>query len=354
MGCLYNIPPIRTKDHAYVDVLSESINNPIRFLVGWFAVTTTLVPPASLLVSYWMIGAYFMAAKRFAEYRDFERGDGVSTAVRYRKSFAGYTSERLLVSIMFYASTAMLFFGAFIVRYRLELVLSFPLVAIFMAMYLRLSFRPDSPVEHPEALYRERALMVVLVADGGGDDGAAVRRPALPRRGVRAERLSRFRVRDRDDPGERDSHAAAILTRLARTPTTYRTGPRPGSPAPGERGRKPTFFVAHDRSQRHRGSRDPAAARARPRPLRRRGQRLGWRARRAAARHRVGWQRRGPDLDAIASATEAISPALDAPDLARQLPDRYALEVSSPGLERPLAPPGALPRRGRRAGVGEA
>ena len=36
MGCLYNIPPIRTKDHAYVDVLSESINNPIRFLVGWY------------------------------------------------------------------------------------------------------------------------------------------------------------------------------------------------------------------------------------------------------------------------------------------------------------------------------
>ena len=45
------------------------------------------------------------------------------------------------------------------------------------------------------------------------------------------------------------------------------------------------------------------------------------------------------DLDAIASATEAISPVLDAPDLARQLPGRYALEVSSPGLERPLRRP---------------
>jgi decaprenyl-phosphate phosphoribosyltransferase len=162
MGCVYNIAPIRTKDHAYVDVLSESINNPIRLLAGWYMVTSESVPPLSLLVSYWMIGAYFMAAKRFAEYRDFERGDGVDAAVRYRRSFAGYTSERLLVSIMFFASTAMLFFGAFIVRYRLELVLSFPLVAVFMAMYLRLAFRPDSPVEHPELLYRERTLMVVL------------------------------------------------------------------------------------------------------------------------------------------------------------------------------------------------
>jgi decaprenyl-phosphate phosphoribosyltransferase len=162
MGCLYNLPPVRTKDHAYVDVLSEAINNPLRMLVGWYVVTTTVVPPLSLLVSYWMIGCYFMAAKRFAEYRDFGRAGDGGDAIRYRKSFAHYTSERLLVSIMFYASSAMLFFGAFIVRYRLELILAFPLVAVFMAMYLHLAFRPNSPVEHPEKLYRERALMLVL------------------------------------------------------------------------------------------------------------------------------------------------------------------------------------------------
>ena len=163
MGCLYNLPPVRTKDYPYVDVASEAVNNPLRMLVGWFVVSTTVVPPLSLLVSYWMIGCYFMAAKRFAEYRDFGRGGADGDAVRYRKSFAYYTSERLLVSIMFYASAAMLFFGAFIVRYRLELILSFPLVAAFMAMYLQLAFRPQSPVEHPEKLYRERALMLVLV-----------------------------------------------------------------------------------------------------------------------------------------------------------------------------------------------
>ncbi|HEU5309284.1 MAG TPA: UbiA prenyltransferase family protein [Acidimicrobiia bacterium] len=162
MGCLYNLPPIRTKDHAYLDVLSEAVNNPLRMLVGWYVVTSTVVPPLSLLVSYWMIGCYFMAAKRFAEYNDFQRaGDD---AARYRASFAHYTSERLLVSIMFYASAAMLFFGAFIVRYRLELIVSFPLIAVFMAMYLHLALKPDSPVENPEKLYRERALMLVLAA----------------------------------------------------------------------------------------------------------------------------------------------------------------------------------------------
>ena len=47
----------------------------------------------------------------------------------------------------------------------------------------------------------------------------------------------------------------------------------------------------------------------------------------------------GLDLDTIAEATELISPALDAPDVARRLPGPYALEVSSPGLERPLRRP---------------
>jgi ribosome maturation factor RimP len=44
----------------------------------------------------------------------------------------------------------------------------------------------------------------------------------------------------------------------------------------------------------------------------------------------------GADLDAITEATSAISSALDAADVIR---GRYTLEVSSPGLERPLRRP---------------
>lgn len=159
-GCAYNIPPVRTKDVAYLDVLTESINNPLRMLVGWYIVATTPIPPVSLLISYWMIGCFFMALKRFAEYRDM--ADDRAAHIRYRKSFAYYDEPKLLVSIMFYASTAMLFFGAFIVRYRIELIIAFPLVALTMAMYQQLSFRPSSPVEHPEKLYREKWLMFVV------------------------------------------------------------------------------------------------------------------------------------------------------------------------------------------------
>lgn len=44
----------------------------------------------------------------------------------------------------------------------------------------------------------------------------------------------------------------------------------------------------------------------------------------------------GVDLDAIAHATRSISVALDEHD---PIPSRYTLEVSSPGLERPLRTP---------------
>jgi 4-hydroxybenzoate polyprenyltransferase len=157
MGCFYNIPPIRTKDVPFLDVLTESINNPLRMLLGWYMVTAVLIPPVSLLVSYWMIGCYFMGLKRFSELA--EIGDRVSAGA-YRASFKWYTSQSLLVSVMFYASAAMLFFGAFIVRYRIELILSFPLVAIVMAIYFELAFKPASAVQNPEKLYREPLLMI--------------------------------------------------------------------------------------------------------------------------------------------------------------------------------------------------
>jgi len=160
MGCIYNIPPLRTKDRAWLDVLSEAVNNPLRLLIGWYMIPSGLIPPVSLLVSYWMIGCYFMACKRFSEYREL----GGATASAYRRSFAHYTERSLLVSIMFYASAAMLLFGAFVVRYRLELVLSFPLIALVMAIYLNLSFDRDSPVQNPEKLHRSKILMASVGA----------------------------------------------------------------------------------------------------------------------------------------------------------------------------------------------
>jgi 4-hydroxybenzoate polyprenyltransferase len=160
MGCVYNIPPVRSKDLPYIDVLTEAINNPLRMLVGWFMVAPPgILPPASLMVSYWMIGCYFMAIKRYSELRFML---GAEQAVGYRRSFAHYTPDRLLISIVFYGSAAMLCFGAFVVRYREELLLSFPLVALVMALYLRVGFTAEGAAQAPEKLYQERPLMLAV------------------------------------------------------------------------------------------------------------------------------------------------------------------------------------------------
>ena len=160
MGVIYNVRPIRSKDLPYLDVLSESVNNPIRLMLGWFAVTQAEIPPISLLVAYWMIGAFFMAAKRFAEYRSI---NDPAVAAAYRNSFRYYDDQKLLISMFFYATSFALFLGVFIIRYHLELILVFPLIAGFVCYYLHISFKDDSASQHPERLYREWGLMVYLV-----------------------------------------------------------------------------------------------------------------------------------------------------------------------------------------------
>ena len=157
MGILYNVTPIRLKDIPYLDVLSESINNPLRLLLGWFAIYPSELPSISLLMAYWLIGAFFMASKRFSEYRLI---NNKMTAAEYRKSFGYYTEKTLLVSMFFYTTLFGLFFGIFILRYHFELILMTPLIAGFISYYAKISFNKESAVQSPERLYREKILMV--------------------------------------------------------------------------------------------------------------------------------------------------------------------------------------------------
>jgi 4-hydroxybenzoate polyprenyltransferase len=156
MGFFYNIRPFRTKDRVYLDVLSESVNSPIRLAMGWYIVTTALLPPASFIIAYWMGGAFLMTIKRFAEYRfinDPER------AGLYRRSFRHYTEERLLIAAFFYSLCAALFLGVFLMKHRIELLVSFPFLAALFGWYLHIGMKADSAAQAPERLYREKKFM---------------------------------------------------------------------------------------------------------------------------------------------------------------------------------------------------
>ncbi len=157
MGCVYNIPPLRSKDKPYIDVLSESVNNPLRLLLGWYATGILVLPPVSLVLAYWMVGAFFMAVKRFAEYR---RIGDPQISSEYRQSFRHYTETRLLVSIIYYAVSFGLFFGIFLMRYKMEMILSIPFIAGFIAWYIHLGFLENSPTQYPEQLYLQKGFIL--------------------------------------------------------------------------------------------------------------------------------------------------------------------------------------------------
>ncbi len=159
MGVLYNVKPIRTKDIPYLDVLSESVNNMIRLLLGWFIITDAYQPPSSILIGYWFAGAFLMATKRFAEYRMI--GDP-ETAGLYRKSFKKYTEQSLLISTFFYAMTATFFIGIFMIKYRIEYLIAMPFIFGLFCFYLAIAFKPDSAAQKPEKLYREKKLLAYI------------------------------------------------------------------------------------------------------------------------------------------------------------------------------------------------
>ena len=175
MGVVYNVRPFRTKERVYVDVLSESVNNPIRFCLGWFMVPLATglyldsrwdleffdsLPPLSIIIAYWMGGAFLMATKRFAEYRLIGNPE---IAGLYRRSFKYYTENSLLISMFFYAISCAFFLGIFLIKNRIEMLVSFPFFALLFAWYLKIGLLKNSPVQGKENFWTARGFMVYLI-----------------------------------------------------------------------------------------------------------------------------------------------------------------------------------------------
>lgn len=173
MGVVYNVRPFRTKERVYIDVLTESINNPIRFALGWFMVPLApgnferwdlalfnAIPPLSIIVGYWMGGAFLMATKRFAEYRLI---NDPQRAGLYRRSFKYYTENSLLISMFFYAVTCAFFLGIFLIKNRIEMLVSFPFFALLFAWYLKIGLIKNSPVQGSEKLWTRKWFMLYLL-----------------------------------------------------------------------------------------------------------------------------------------------------------------------------------------------
>ncbi|WP_370673976.1 UbiA family prenyltransferase [Pleomorphomonas sp. PLEO] len=163
-GIVYNVYPLRSKDKAYVDVISESINNPIRLIIGWSIIDPTSLPPSSLILSYWFGGAFLMAAKRLSEYREIVAAYGVDLLARYRASFSSYSEVSLTSSCITYSLCSVVFLSVFIVKYRIEYILAMPFVVALFTVYFSMSTLAGSSAQKPETLFRETRLIMIVVA----------------------------------------------------------------------------------------------------------------------------------------------------------------------------------------------
>jgi len=163
-GILYNVAPLRTKERAYLDVLTEAFNNPIRLFLGWAMVCTTTItiPPTSVLFAYWFGGAFLMATKRLAEYRYVAKEYDRETLVNYRRSFSFYDENSLLVSCFMYGLLSSFALAVFLVKYRAEFVFTAPLFAWLFAYYLHIGLLAGSIVQTPEKLYRQKTLWFIV------------------------------------------------------------------------------------------------------------------------------------------------------------------------------------------------
>jgi 4-hydroxybenzoate polyprenyltransferase len=161
-GLVYNVPPVRTKDKPYLDVISESINNPVRLVIGWAMIDATSLPPGSIILSYWLGGAFLMGVKRLSEYREITASHGRDLLSRYRASFGGYTETSLTVSCFIYAMLSSFFLAVFLLKYRVEYILLMPLVTVLFGQYLAIAMKPNSSAQKPEKLFREFRLMITV------------------------------------------------------------------------------------------------------------------------------------------------------------------------------------------------
>lgn len=157
MGLLYNVKPFRTKDVAYLDVISESVNNPIRMAIGWYAVTQTHSVPASAFIAFWGGGAFLMALKRHTEMSIVKDRGKMGM---YRKSFEVWTPHALLTFSVLGALLSSAFLGVLLAGYRLEYVLLLPVLVGLFHHYLGMALRQDEAAIKPEQLWTRFGLQV--------------------------------------------------------------------------------------------------------------------------------------------------------------------------------------------------
>lgn len=153
-GVVYNVRPLRLKDRAFMDVIAESFNNPIRLWLGYYAlVEPRTVPPASIVLAWWFFGALLMTGKRYSEFRFINDAE---LSGRYRRSFQTYTEKSLILAMITYANLFCFCTGIAMAVYEQlnNLVFIFPLVVAAVLFYFNHAMKTETARLEPEQLLK--------------------------------------------------------------------------------------------------------------------------------------------------------------------------------------------------------
>ncbi len=162
-GLLYNVRPARLKDRAFVDVIAESFNNPIRLWLGWFAlVPFAEFPPLSITLAWWSFGGLLMTGKRYAEYRFI---DNHEVSGNYRKSFRKYSENSLIIAMITYANLFCFSSGWAVCQYPPlnNLIFVFPLIIVAVMAYFQTALSRKGVRLEPEQMMRRPVIVVCTI-----------------------------------------------------------------------------------------------------------------------------------------------------------------------------------------------
>lgn len=153
----YNIKPFRLKDKPYLDFISEALNNPIRILIGWYAIVKpTEIVPSSFVLGFWFLGIFLMASKRFGEIRLLKSSKKAS---RYRKSLKYYTGEKLLFIMIASLGAFYYMFGAMSMKHNVDFILMLPFIIAWTIWFFHLSYDENTIVKDPERIFEKKKFL---------------------------------------------------------------------------------------------------------------------------------------------------------------------------------------------------
>ena len=154
-GVFYNIPPIRTKDVVVIDILGESVNNPLRLLLGWLIVVNSFDVPFIAILGYWSFGATLVTAKRVAEFRHFG-----PELTMYRPTFKHYSSSLLISLYALFNTLTLVSLIALSITFNGRLFFMIPPTIVLLAWLAFLTFEKNSIVQEPERIIEKKAFFI--------------------------------------------------------------------------------------------------------------------------------------------------------------------------------------------------